>query len=114
MITWTDELDDRIEELRGRGLTCEEIGRMLGTTKNAIVGRLNRLRRERERREAPPSPRPTAPLGQPAPLLRLDPDGCRWPVSPHSATSHVFCNAHRMPDRVYCRRHWLKAIGGHP
>lgn len=120
---WTDEMDERIEGWRAEGVTCAEIARRLGRdfNKNMIIGRLHRLERMRKVVEvAPPKPpkpqipiRRSKPLGQPAELLDLDPDGCKWGVAEDQSSlhRHIFCNAHRMKDRAYCRHHWLVSIG---
>jgi len=53
--TWTTE---RIEQLRhhvGAGMTCAEIARAIGVSRNAVIGKLNRLGISRGR--APAAPR---------------------------------------------------------
>jgi GcrA cell cycle regulator len=54
--TWTTE---RVEQLRhyvGAGYTCAEIAREIGVSRNAVIGKLNRLGLSRGR--APAAPRP--------------------------------------------------------
>jgi GcrA cell cycle regulator len=41
---WTPEQDARLQELWGMGLSAAAIGRAMGCTKNAIVGRSHRLK----------------------------------------------------------------------
>lgn len=43
MSPWTRELDARLAELWATGLSTPEIGRQLGVSKNAAVGRAHRL-----------------------------------------------------------------------
>ncbi len=41
--TWPDERVERMSELRASGLSTAAVGLALGTTKNAVVGKLDRL-----------------------------------------------------------------------
>jgi len=59
--TWTDE---RVEQLRTcvtAGLTCAEIAREIGVTRNAVIGKLNRLGLSRGRARAAPHPEHASP-----------------------------------------------------
>lgn len=40
---WTEEQDNQLKKLWATKLTSEEIGEIMGKTKNAIVGRANRI-----------------------------------------------------------------------
>ena len=54
--TWTDE---RIELLKSRfaaGLTCRQIADDIGVTRNAVIGKLNRLNLTREKSGEAPRP----------------------------------------------------------
>ena len=42
-MAWTDEQVDRLQELWAQGLTANEIAKILGVTKNSIVGKGHRL-----------------------------------------------------------------------
>ena len=42
-MAWTDEQVDRLQELWAQGLTANEIAKILGVTKNSIVGKVHRL-----------------------------------------------------------------------
>jgi GcrA cell cycle regulator len=63
--TWTDE---RLELLKSRfaaGLTCRQIADDIGVSRNAVIGKLNRLNLTREEsRDAPRPPRKHAAKGQ--------------------------------------------------
>ena len=125
MKMWGPKSDGELRRLFQHGDTCEEMARILGTSKGSIVGRLHRLNLYRSHRQpkaeakaiamVPDRPKPkaplTAPLGQPAELLRLDPDGCKWAVSAHLARVHTFCNSHRYAGFAYCYKHYCRSIG---
>jgi GcrA cell cycle regulator len=56
--TWTDERFERLKNLFEAGLTCREIADELGVSRNAVIGKLNRLNLTRDtsvgaRRAAP-------------------------------------------------------------
>lgn len=113
---WTEEMDAKVRAWRAEGITFVEIARRLGRdfSKDMIIGRVHRLQRVPLRPVKAEAPmRRSKPLGVPAELLELDPDGCKWAVAEdHGALHrHIFCNAHRMKDRAYCRHHWLVSIG---
>src|SRR5882672_8203346 len=40
---WTEEMDAQLLELRGKGIKLTQIGKIMGMTKNSIVGRNSRL-----------------------------------------------------------------------
>jgi len=43
LITWTPERVERLTQLFEEGLPTAEIGRRLGLTKNAVIGKLHRI-----------------------------------------------------------------------
>ncbi len=59
---WTDEVIDRLRLLWAEGLSTAEIGRRLGVSKNAVVGKAHRL-------SLPPRPSPIR-RGQPGDMPR--------------------------------------------
>ncbi len=81
-MTWTTE---RIELLKAHftaGLSCGQIARTMGMSRNAVIGKLNRLGLSRpkavgprpaERKKAPEFRRPRLVTHNPAMALRLDP-----------------------------------------
>ena len=89
---WTAEAIERLRALWAEGLSTAEIGRRMGISKNAVVGKAHRLnlaaRPSPIRRDATPRPAPVprAPRPVPAPLQRLAPaPSMRLPVQPASA-----------------------------
>lgn len=89
---WTAEAIDQLRGLWAEGHSTAEIGRRMGVSKNAVVGKAHRLNLparpspiRREPVEAGAAPRPAAPSRRPvAPPLR-DPAPLRRPEAPAAA-----------------------------
>jgi GcrA cell cycle regulator len=72
MQTWTP---DRVDQLRNcvvAGLTCSQIAAEIGVTRNAVIGKINRLGLSPARPASPPrAPRPRQPTSRRRQVLRL-------------------------------------------
>ena len=133
--TWTTE---RIALLKNRidaGLSCAQIAREIGVSRNAVIGKANRLGLSRFK----------SPVGQPEPvaskvvrsrkvtqhrilralrrvpqlafaevpggspnrcsLLELQPWHCRWPISDPGAEDFAFCGNNPVEGLPYCAAH---------
>ena len=44
IVTWTDDRIDQLRKLWDQGLSASAIGRQLGVSKNAVVGKAHRLK----------------------------------------------------------------------
>ncbi len=126
--------EDAIAQLRAlwmEGHSTAEIGRRMGVTKNAVVGKAHRLKLcarpspIRHERRADARPRParagktapapgteaaTAPLSRaplrPVPSVafgRVSP--CCWPIGEPGTRSFRFCDADTLPNKPYCDTH---------
>jgi GcrA cell cycle regulator len=81
IITWTPERVDRLTELFEEGLPTAEIGRRLGLTKNAVIGKLHRN------------------------FFEFNGPSCLWPHGhPDDADFH-FCGARPLAGKPYCAEH---------
>jgi GcrA cell cycle regulator len=130
--TWTAE---RLEQLKSRfdaGLSCGEIAREIGVSRNAVIGKINRLRlsrvqgattRQRPRkaplrlvtqhdiltalRAQPPPPAEQAPIhhGFRCSLVELGKGTCRWPISDPGARDFGFCGDKSVDGLPYCASH---------
>ena len=122
MIKWTPELDNIIKESIVAGYTAREIGIKIGATKNAVLGRANRMGLRSGRTEKnnvvrftprfrilkptpPPEPEKAA---SPVTMFNLTPQSCRYPVS-GAGLSTLFCNENRMKGHSYCQKHYRVA-----
>lgn len=131
--TWTAELVMRMCELMRDNprVVARELGEALGVSRNAVLGKLLRLRRagmsvpklvwgpganrppkprKRKRTSARMAPRPRpAPPPRPLPdlvgrytLLELEPHHCRWPFGEDRI---LFCGETASPGVPYCIIH---------
>jgi GcrA cell cycle regulator len=129
--TWTPE---RIEQLRtcvDTGLTCSQIAATIGVTRNAVIGKINRLGLSAGRtagtvRACPPRARRprllrlvfsqvpsiaedidtgTVESAQPRSLLDLAQGTCRWPVGDPNDADFAFCGNAALGGFSYCVGH---------
>jgi len=132
--TWTVE---RIKQLRScfaAGLSCSQIADEIGVSRNAVIGKLNRLKLSRFERKTvrPRAPRrkvtlrlvtqhdilsalraePPPPVEQkpvePGPrcsLAELSEGTCRWPISDPGDRDFGFCGCAAVNGLPYCAAH---------
>ncbi|MEE2745969.1 MAG: GcrA family cell cycle regulator [Pseudomonadota bacterium] len=97
---WTPE---RVKELTGlwaTGLSASEIGRRLGITKNAVVGKVRRL--DLAMRRAPTPPRRELNV---VTLDRLKANQCCWPEGEPGEENFRFCGKSAVIGKPYCESH---------
>ena len=131
---WTEESIDRLKSLWTEGLSTAEIGRRLGISKNAVVGKAHRLNLPSRpspirRAEGSAAPRAAAPKRAQGPTLPpLSPSvnsalpplraivsqprsqqpratPCCWPIGEPGKPSFHFCNAAAVTGKPYCEEH---------
>ena len=130
---WTPERIADLTRLWNEGLTTSEIGKRLGISKNAVVGKAHRMhlsaRPSPIKRSARPTlPRPqtsvprtpaqivrrplTTPLATPPParkqphrVVELSNQGCRWPIGHPGEAGFHFCNERALVGKPYCADH---------
>ena len=97
IITWTPERVERLTQLFEEGLPTAEIGRRLGLTKNAVIGKLHRIAL---------APRGGPPIAPPQRnFFEFTGPSCLWPHGhPDDADFH-FCGARPLPGKPYCAEH---------
>ncbi len=133
-MTWTDERVAELSKLWDTGYSASAIGKMLGVSKNAVVGKAHRMRlearpspirrdqRARMRRRVPmpirlselrPVSAPAAPPPPPAPRLAVRRDGkgpnCLWPHGDPAEAEFHFCGAPAVEGKPYCPEHCARA-----
>jgi len=125
---WTEEAIGRLRAFWDEGLPIAEIGRRLGISKNAVVGKVHRLDLL-----ARPSPIPTTESrqsGQPNRAERRRPARaaasrgslpppaapppprvitCSWPLGDPGRPDFHFCDATALPSKPYCAAHAERA-----
>lgn len=129
-MTWSEERIAELSRLWASGYTASAIGRMLGVSKNAVVGKAHRMRLQarpspiRRDQRAPvcrrvPMPvRPVAalPVEPPPPPVRrwaAPKDGkgprCLWPFGDPGEANFHFCGAPAVHGKPYCPEHCARA-----
>lgn len=107
---WTPERTAALITLWNDGVCASEIGRRLGITKNAVIGKAFRLQLAK-RRPSSSSASSAAPVDDTG-IIRLDRLGanmCSWPMpSPENGDYH-FCGAPTEPGKPYCAAHCREA-----
>lgn len=91
--------------LWSEGLPASEIGRRLGVTKNAVVGKVHRLGLPKRQSPIPEKPRP-------ADVVRLDSLSsgmCCWPEGEPGEEGFRFCGEPSVPGKPYCATHCERA-----
>lgn len=125
-MSWTDEKVSDLMRLWDAGYSASAIGRQIGMSKNAVIGKAHRL--GLKPRPSPikrsvvkilPEPTPLRPtLVDPTPMpLRPEPSlaerangpKCRWPIGDPGETSFHFCELPSIPGKPYCSEHCARA-----
>jgi GcrA cell cycle regulator len=133
--TWNSERIEQLKSCFDAGLSCGQIAREIGVTRNAVIGKLSRLglSRPRAARPRPPERKPAnswrprlvtqhriletvraqsvltaevaIPDGPGCSLLELSQGSCRWPIDDPCASGFLFCGIAPVKGLPYCARH---------
>lgn len=102
-MAWTEETISELTRLWQQGLSTSEIGRRIGMSKNAVVGKAHRLgliaRPSPIKRAAPVQPQP------PKVVTFSRSGGCSWPIGDPRKDDFHFCGEQAMPGKPYCSQH---------
>jgi GcrA cell cycle regulator len=102
---WTPERIATLIALWNEDLSTSEIGRRLGITKNAVIGKVHRLGLPQRRPSLKDEP-------EAADVVRLDALGanmCSWPVGNPGEANFHFCAEPSAPGKPYCPKHCAMA-----
>ena len=121
MSTWTPELIVEITRLWGEGLTTAEIGKMVGVSKNAVIGKAHRLglparpspiRRRNGSGASAATSRPAAKAPvKPVRQIAISTSGacCKWPFGHPGEADFHFCGSPALVNKPYCPEHYQMA-----
>jgi GcrA cell cycle regulator len=98
---WTPERTAALIALWGEELTTSEIGRRLGITKNAVIGKVHRLGLPKRR----PSPTDESELAHVIKLDALRSGMCSFPLGDPEKEGFHFCGEPSVQGKPYCTRH---------
>ena len=101
---WTEEITETLRALWDEHLPASEIGRRLGLSKNAVLGKAWRLALPPRRVPNTPPPAPEI-----AELVPPGPGHCRWPLGELGTADFRFCNELAAAGRPYCEAHCRSA-----
>lgn len=138
--TWTGERVAQLMSGFNAGLSCAQIASEIGVSRNAVIGKMNRLGLSRGRNPAAPRARSSggsirrpqiltqrlvlkalfasAPVAddvvsaEPCSLLNLAPRKCRWPISGAGIADLTFCGNATVDSMSYCAGHARMAYRG--
>ncbi len=113
-MAWTAEKIKQLKKLWLKGKSTIEIGKELGISKNAVVGKVHRLELaarpspiKRSQKQAPAKPRATKKEIKPknVTLMDLKLTSCRWPIGDPKDEDFHFCGADTVTGKPYCAEH---------
>ncbi len=125
-IDWTPDRVKTLMALWAEGISTLEIGRRLGVTKNAVVGKVHRL--GLPKRQSPINSTPRAPrVAKPAEPVRMKVQApppsvenmvkmeeltsgmCNWPEGEPGTEDFRFCGQNSLEGKPYCAAHCARA-----
>lgn len=113
-MSWTPEKIKQLKKLWQKGKSTVEIGKELGMSKNAVVGKVHRLALDSRpspiKKSNMPSKRPNKikkPVGGHGimTLLDLRINSCRWPIGELKDENFHFCGKECQTGKPYCAEH---------
>jgi GcrA cell cycle regulator len=131
---WTEERVALLTRWWREGLSCALIAAQLGgTSRHAVIGKINRLGLPKRLTRVHVPYRPRAVIGRPvtvafergatpqprgvepnsAPVTLLEVTGCRWPASDPFAppgSVDLFCNCAVVPGKSWCAEHLARGL----
>jgi GcrA cell cycle regulator len=126
-MVWTPEKIELLKQQWDQGVSITQIGKNLGMTRNAVVGKAHRM--GLQRRESPivrgiasvMTPAASAPAPQtraappPPPAVRAivaNGPPCKWPLGDPKSSAFRFCGDPALEGYPYCPSHCAAAYSG--
>lgn len=130
---WTPDAIGELTRLWAEGLTGSEIGRRMGMTKSAVVGKVHRLKLpgrpspikktayrapakiaapKPNRNTLPVTPKSAKPQRRPMSTVNL-PVGnsqCKWPIGHPDEVDFHFCTDKAVVGKPYCQDHYEQSV----
>ena len=126
-MSWTKERIEQLRQMWDEGKSTGEIGKALGVSKNAVVGKAHRLglnprpspiKRNSDAMGSDSSQSGSVSLLKTGSkkkglsLLELTSHSCRWPIGDPKDADFHFCGKEVMLGKNYCEEHMAEAFVG--
>lgn len=100
---WTEEKQQLLEKLWKEGVSARAIAEELGggVTRNAVIGKANRMGLSQQPKEGGHVASPA----EPEPASILSAKLCQWPFGDPNDNDFHFCGKPVVPDWPYCQEH---------
>ena len=95
--TWTEERIEQLTRLWEEGVTTAEIGRRIGVSKNAVIGKVHRIGLTPRVITEKPAPRRN--------VFEFTGPACMWPSGHPGDDDFRFCGDRPMAGKPYCEHH---------
>ena len=107
-MAWTEERTETLKRLWAAGRSARQIADELGdgVTRNAVIGKANRLGLSTPTKKA--APEEEKPVRTPGKKGRT----CQWPIGHPGTKGFRFCGKPAEPNRPYCAEHCAIAYRG--
>ncbi len=107
-MTWTGNRIEALKRLWREGLSTAQIGREIGVSKNAVVGKVHRLKLPS--RPSPIKSAGTAGNGRELKVRRFPGRAaCEWPIGDPGEPDFRFCGKKALNAGPYCAEHESRA-----
>ena len=112
-MVWTPEKIKLLKKLWLKGKSTIEIGKELGMSKNAVVGKVHRLELaarpspiKKNQKQGEQKQKQAAQIKQSkVSLMDLKLNSCRWPIGDPKDDDFHFCGADTVTGKPYCSEH---------
>ena len=102
---WTPARVSTLIALWNEGLSTSVIGDRIGVTKNAVVGKVHRLKLPKRGSPIKQKPKPAEIIS----LETLRPGMCCWPDGDPGTEEFNFCGQPILEGKPYCAKHCARA-----
>ena len=102
---WTPDRISTLIALWNEGLSTSLIGERIGVTKNAVVGKVHRLKLTKRGSPIKQKPKTVDIIS----LKALRSGMCRWPEGDPGTQAFNFCGQPIVPEKPYCAKHCARA-----
>ncbi len=113
-MVWTDDKIKKLKKLWQADKPTAEIAKMLGMSKNSIIGKVHRLNlktrpspiKQEVKKKTTPAIKKVADKVR---LIDLKINTCRWPIGDPTDEDFCFCGQTTVMGKPYCMKHCQEA-----